>query len=362
MKNIFCLLLLTCTLATFAAAPAPRPPRPFDLNYTIELLPSSDQARVTIALGKSGELVRELNFRVDAKRYGGFTATGVFTQNAGKATWKPNGPGAKLSYLVKIDHPRHDGSFDARITPDWAIFRGDKVIPRMKTRMKKRATSNAKLYFRLPKGWTHLDTGWTRIIGGPFIIDSPDRKFDRPIGWMIAGKIGTRRDRIGMTEVAVAAPKGDPLDRMDTLTFVNFVWPEFENAFGKTPRKILIIAGGDPMWRGGLSASNSLFLHSERPLISENATSPLVHELVHVVTRITGEDRSDWIAEGLAEFYSIELISRAGGMSEERHEKAYEWLANWSRNVKTLRGERSTAEITATIANRSMTSCAHCAR
>ena len=101
------------------------------------------------------------------------------------------------------------------------------------------------------------------------------------------------------------------------------------------------------MWRGGLSAPNSLFLHSERPLISENATSTLVHELVHVVTRIRGKERSDWIAEGIAEFYSIELVYRAGGMSEERHEKVYRRLGEWSRSVRTLRSDDSSAEITA---------------
>ncbi len=347
MNFRYALLLLVLHLPVFAATPAPAAPRPFDLNYTIEPQPKTDQARVTIALGKGGDLVSELSFAVDARRFTSFTATGVFKNAGGKASWKPNGVGAKLSYLVKISHTRSNGHFDARMTADWALFRGDKVIPRIKARMKKGATSNAKLYFKLPAGWTHLDTGWLRIPGGPFLIDSPDRKFDRPIGWMIAGKIGTRRDQLGFTEVAVAAPKGDPLDRMDTLTMINFVWSEFESAFGKTPRKILIVGAGDPMWRGGLSAPNSLFLHSERPLISENATSTLVHELVHVVTRIRGEDRSDWIAEGLAEFYSIELIYRAGGMTDARHDKVFQGLKEWSGNVKTLRSDSSNAEITA---------------
>lgn len=347
MKQLLGCILLVCSLPLSAAPPTTPAPRPFDLNYTIEPLPKTDQARITIALGKGAEVVSELSFAVDPKRFTGFNATGTFKNTAGTASWKPNGAGAKLSYLVKISHTRSNGHFDARMTPDWALFRGDKVIPRIKARMKKGATSNARLYFKLPQGWTHLDTGWLRIPGGPFLIDNPGRKFDRPIGWMIAGKIGTRRDQLGLTEVAVAAPKGDPLDRMDTLTMINFVWPEFESAFGKTPRKILIVGAGDPMWRGGLSAPNSLFLHSERPLISENATSTLVHELVHVVTRIRGDDRSDWIAEGLAEFYSIELIYRAGGMTDTRHEKVFEWLAAWSSQVKSLRSESSSAEITA---------------
>ena len=352
MKNIFCLFLVVFTLPVFAATslaatPAPRAARPFDLDYTIELLTKTDQARVSIVLGKSGELVSALSFLVDGKRYSAFTATGIFNNSAGKANWQPNGVGAKLSYLVKISHKRSDGSFDARMTPDWAIFRGDKIIPAIKARMKKGATARAKVLIKLPPGWTSAETGWTRIHGERFAIDSPERKFDRPTGWMIAGKLGTRYDQLGTTAMFVAAPKGDLLDRMDALTLINYVWPEVESAFGKTPRKILIVGAGDPMWRGGLSATNSLFLHSERPLISENATSTLLHELVHVVTRISGEDRSDWIAEGLAEFYSIELIYRGGGMTDERHDKVYTWLADWSSEVKSLRSESSNAEITA---------------
>lgn len=352
MKNIFCLLLVVFTLpvcvsTSLAATSAPRAPRPFDLDYTIELLPKTDQARVSIVLGKSGELVSALSFPVDDKRYSAFTATGTFSNNAGRANWKPNGVGAKLSYLVKISHKRSNGSFDARMTPNWAIFRGDKIIPAIRARMKKAATSRAKVLIKLPPGWTSAETGWLRIEGERFAIDNADRKFDRPIGWMIAGKLGTRHDQLGTTEMFVAAPKGDPLDRMDALTTINYVWPEIEAAFGKTPRKILIVGAGDPMWRGGLSAPNSMFLHSERPLISENATSTLVHELVHVVTRISGEDRSDWISEGLAEFYSVELIYRGGGMTDERHDKVYTWLADWSGKVKSLRSDSSNAEITA---------------
>jgi hypothetical protein len=354
MKLILPALLsafLLLTLSSVAQAAPTAADLRFDLDYTVELLPRTDQARVHILLGQSGERVKEISFEFDAKRFSGFTASKGKLERVGKQVlWRPAGAGSQLSYLVRISRDRGDGAFDARMTADWAIFRGDRVIPSLRVRMSKGASSRARLQIKMPAGWTNVDTGWMRGSDGRFIIDNPERKFDRPIGWMVAGQIGTRRDRLGTTEVAIAAPKGDPLDRMDALTLINFVWPEFESAFGKTPRKILIVGAGDPMWRGGLSGPNSLFLHSERPLISENATSTLVHELVHVVTRIRGKDRSDWIAEGLAEFYSIELIYRAGGMTDERHEKVYQWLANWGGKVKSLRGESSNAETTARAA------------
>ena len=118
-------------------------------------------------------------------------------------------------------------------------------------------------------------------------------------------------------------------------------------AFGKTPRKLLIAGAPDPLWRGGLSAPNSLFLHADRPLISENGTSALLHELTHVITRIRGERYDDWIAEGVAEFYSVELQRRAGGISDSRYAITRRDLREWSRTVKTLRVKHSTGPVTA---------------
>jgi predicted metalloprotease with PDZ domain len=107
------------------------------------------------------------------------------------------------------------------------------------------------------------------------------------------------------------------------------------------PSKLLIVSAGDPMWRGGLSGPRSLFLHADRPLISENGTSTLTHELTHVITRIRGADGDDWIAEGMAEYYSIELLRRASLLSPARADKAQAWMVNHGRNVKTLTRNRS---------------------
>lgn len=334
------------------AAVSAQATKTFALDYTIELLPKQDQARVTMALGKGGERVTQLTLDFDARRYSGFKATGgqFAAVGAGKATWTPAGAGSKLSWLVRITRQRDAGDYDARMTADWALFRGDKVVPFIKARMKKGTESVARLRFVLPPGWSNVDTGWIRHSDGAFLVDNRERRFDRPIGWMVAGKVGTRRDRFGLTELAIAAPNGDAFDRMGAMTFIHFVWSEIEAAFGRTPPKILIVGAGDPMWRGGLSAPNSLFSHTSRPLVSENGTSTLIHELTHVITRIRARDRSDWLTEGLAEFYSVELVWRAGGMSDERRAKVYADLRDWGRGVKSLRTDRSSAEITARAA------------
>jgi hypothetical protein len=119
------------------------------------------------------------------------------------------------------------------------------------------------------------------------------------------------------------------------------------DAFGRMPAKLLIVGADDSMWRGGLSGPGSLYLHPDRPLISENGTSTLVHEMVHVAAGIRGERGDDWIAEGIAEFYSIELLRRSGLLSEARAERAFAWMRNHGRNVKTLHAAHSRGPRTA---------------
>jgi hypothetical protein len=198
------------------------------------------------------------------------------------------------------------------------------------------------LFVDLPAGWSNVDTQYLRSRdGASFVIVDPRQRFDRPTGWLIAGDVGTRREQIHGMEVSVGAPKGDPMRRNEYIAFINIVAPEMLAAFDSLPKKMLIVGAGDPMWRGGLSGPRSLYLHSERPILSENGTSTLIHELVHVVTRVRGEVGDDWIAEGLAEFYSIELMRRSGLLTEARADKAFDWMRNHGKAIKTLHAERS---------------------
>jgi predicted metalloprotease with PDZ domain len=70
-----------------------------------------------------------------------------------------------------------------------------------------------------------------------------------------------------------------------------------------------------------------------------------------MVTRISGvlEDDSsdDWIAEGLAEWYSVELMFRAGAMNRERRQQIMSRLSKRGEDVTFLRQARSTGAVTA---------------
>ncbi len=339
--------LLTATLLLGMSSPL-WAAKQVDLDYRVKFLPETDQAEVSLTLEK-GEVVQKLAFNLGSKGYySDFSADGTWTQDGPESgTWLPGKGKSSLTYKVRISHPRANDTFDARMTPDWVLLRGDDLVPSARLSKDDKVELVARLQFELPKGWNGIETGWPKVGENKFRIDNPSRQFDRPTGWILAGKIGSRRAQLGDTDVTVAAPVGEGMRRMDILTLLTFVWPEAQAVFPRDPAKLLIVGANDPMWRGGLSAPNSIFFHADRPLVSENGTSSLVHELVHVFSRIRDTDKSDWISEGLAEYYAIELVRRAGGMSEDRYQAIRKKLMGWSKKVDSLRTDDSTGPVTA---------------
>jgi hypothetical protein len=314
-----------------------------DLDYHVRLLPQSDRVEVRLTLAQ-GAAVRSLDFDLgDGSQYSDFKADGQWQLTAGKAArgvWRPTAEKASLTYRVKISHGRKNGSFDTRMTPTWALMRGDDLVPPARLDQQDGTELVSRLEFELPNGWQSVETAWPRIGKHKFRIDNVSRLFDRPTGWMLAGHLGSRRTRLGETEVTVASPRGQGMRRMDVLTLLTFVWPQVQAVFPRHPTKLLIVGANDPMWRGSLSAHESIYLNSRLPLVGENGRSPLVRELAQVFGRINDQQRSDWISEGFAEYYAIELVRRAGGMSDERYEDLHGKLVKDSQKVTSLRGEQ----------------------
>ena len=334
-------LLLLATASLHAAT--------YDIEWRLAFDAKTKTAQGSLTLGKGAGEVSAIDFNFPAA-YSQISADGKLERKGTRALWTPPAKGGTVRWRVRIEEQRANGAYRSYFPGDWAIFRGDRVFPSAKVRAAKGAESRARLVLDVPKSW-HQDTAYIAHPDGSFAVDDPDRRFDRPVGWMLVGDIGTRREIIAGTEVALGAPKDEGMRRMDMLAFLNYTLPAMKDAFGTLPPKIFIVSAPDPMWRGGLSAPRSLYLHLDRPMVSENATSTLLHELTHVVTRIRGEaDDDDWLAEGLAEFYAVELLYRSGGMTEARHDKTLAWLADWGKGVKSLRKDRSSAETTARAA------------
>jgi hypothetical protein len=343
--------LLSLSLPVWAA-------KRVDLDYHVTLLPQSDQAQVSLTL-EEGSAVRSLDLDLGDKGYfSDFHADGqwaIASAQAGegqRGVWRPATGKATLSYRVQISRHAPGGPlgkvhYDSRMTPDWALFRGEDLVPRARLDQQDGVRLQARLAFDLPSGWNTVETAWPRIGKNRFRIDNVSRLFDRPSGWMLAGNPVNRRTRLGETDVTVSAPRGQGMRRMEALTLMTFVWPKLQAVFPRAPGKLLVVAAADAMAREPRSAHNSIYLNANRPLINESGASPLLRELVQALGRIQVRDRSDWIRAGIADYYAVELLRRAGGMSEGRYQDWQSILTRVSRKVTTLRGDHVDPAMTA---------------
>jgi len=353
--------VLFCLVAVSGVAA----PSTYRIDYQVAFEPAQKAARVSIAYKPGTARVSSLRFRMSEKRYSAIEGDGKIVREGDMLTWTPPRAGGRLHYRYAIDHRRGGGGYDARITPTFAIVRGDDLVPPVTVRATRGALSQARLRAVLPAGWSGFETAWHPLPEvTAFAVDNPDRDFDRPTGWVMAGDLGVRRDLIeveaggcidcghrtcgkGCVALSVAAPKGDAVRRNDILGIAHAEVPMMYDAFGPLPQKILIVSAGDPMWRGGLSGPRSLFLHSDRPLISENGSSTLIHEMVHVATRLRAVSGDDWIVEGIAEYYSMVLLNRAGLLSDARLARGIAWMRRHGKGVKRLHTDRSSGPRTA---------------
>jgi predicted metalloprotease with PDZ domain len=73
----------------------------------------------------------------------------------------------------------------------------------------------------------------------------------------------------------------------------------------------------------------------------------MLHETVHVGLRLVAESGADWIVEGLAEYYGLEMLRRSGTISNERYRTAHATLQSWGRGTRELCAERSSGSNTA---------------
>lgn len=319
---------------------------PYRLHYEVTLRPFEDRAHVVLDMREGAQHVRWMRFHIEPGRHSGFEGDGGIERDGEYVTWTPPDDGGRFTFSVPINRLRDSGEFDARMTETWAVFRGDDLVPPARVRQRKGAEADATLRVNRPNGWSFI-APYDEREDGLYEIEHADRSFDRPTGWMAAGNLGVRWETIEGISVAVAGPVDQGVRRLDMLAFLNWNLPYLGDLVGEMPGRLLVVSASEGMWRGGLSGPRSLYLHADRPLISENGTSTLMHELVHMAAGLRGARGADWIVEGLAEFYSLELMRRSGTITENRFEKAMEHLESWSSEVEDLGVRHSTAAVTA---------------
>jgi hypothetical protein len=302
--------------------------RDYRIHYGAEFRPDTGVAAVTIRVDQARGELRRLTLTLPSDRYRDFAGSGVAVGTDGTVVWDVPRRGGELHYLHAVDHRRGGDGFDARLTANWGILKADRLFPPMRARTVQGAESEASLGFTGPPGWL-FQTRYGRV-RDRLAFDDPARRFDRPTGWMIVGHIAARREEIAERYVLVTSPAGENFRHNDVMAFLTWNLPVLVELLPSFPDRLLIVGGGAEMWRGGLSGAGSLYVHRDRPLISQNGTSPLLHELVHVGSRLSGKAGGDWIVEGLAEYYGIETLRRSGTVSVARHAFAFASLDRWA--------------------------------
>jgi hypothetical protein len=318
----------------------------YQIVYGATLDPKTGQAHASLTIKQPRRLVRSVELLMPSDRYLNIRPSSRIEIDGDRVTWRPLKKGSTLHFDFVIDHRRQNGSQDARITDTWALLKLDYLFPRAKARVVKGATSEATLKLVAPKGWA-IETPYGRGVGQILDASNPHRLFDRPLGWLLAGELDVRRDNVGDRLISVASPIGSDLKTNDVLAFVRWNMPSLIEVFPEFPQRLLIVSGSQDMWRGGLSGVDSLYLHSDRPLISGNRTSAMLHEIFHVASGLHGKAGADWIVEGLAEYYSLAILLRSGGISERRFNEAFDTLAQWSAETQCVATDRSQGEQTA---------------
>jgi predicted metalloprotease with PDZ domain len=344
-----CIAILIGTVNNAWADSDVDPAKVYQLVYEATLDPGTGHAHVSMSLTQHRQLVRSVSLLMPEDRYLNVRPTSQFERSGDRVIWRPLKKGSTLHFDFLIDHQRPDGARDARITDTWALLKLDHLFPGATTRVIKGASSEASLKLVAPQGWS-IETPYGWGTKKTFDVSNPHRRFDQPRGWLLAGELGVRRERISGRHVSVASPLGTGLRANDLLAFLRWTLPSLVDIFPDFPNRMLVVSGSQDMWRGGLSGRASLYIHPDRPLISGNRTSAVLHELFHVASGLRAKTDADWIVEGLAEYYSLTLLLRSDGISQFRYNKSFDALARWSAATPCVAKDRSQGKHTARAA------------
>jgi hypothetical protein len=338
-------LRLGAGFALALVAPAGATAAEYRVSYDALIVPSTRSAQVRVSVAQSSGELRRLRFRIDPERHRAFEgAAGVVVEHD-QVEWIVPAQGGVLQYEFGIDHLRDAAHYDARCAADWAIFRAGDLFPPAAAVTKVGAVSKADLQIRGPEGWSVV-TRWAPT-KGRIPLEAGGRRFVRPTGWVTAGRrLGVVREKVAGVRVTVAGPAGQGLRRLDILALLRWTLPELDEILGGLPERLLVVGAGDPMWRGGLSGPGSFFVHADRPLITPDVTSPILHEVLHSTLRVRAATGDDWIVEGLAEYYALDLLVRSKTIGRSRHDRALADLARKGRRASSLTTDSASGPVT----------------
>jgi len=332
--------LLLMTALPAAADTVATPKETFSVDYVVTVT-NRHSAVATVRWELVGiDEIRELRLHYDPKRLDHFEGSGRLEPIDGGLRWIPAGPYAHLTYHAHIDHVRGQHQrYDSYADGNWIVTRARDLFPRVaiscETREGERPSSRARLIFRLPPGWQSA-AALPALGKGTYQLREPGRLLDRPHGWFALGKLRLDHREIAGMMIQVARAPGSALSPPDLFRLLETTLPDLSKLLHAQPATVLVVSAPDPMWHGGISGENSFYIHGKRPLRTADKTSPYLHELFHVLQPYKPAADADWIEEGLAEYYSLELQRRSGLVDPAAYARAlgyFQRFGKWNVNL-----------------------------
>ncbi len=338
---------LLCLLALTAAAQEDATSR-YDLTCEATLRPERGEIDVSLVLGEGAEQVHWLRLSPrDGRHLDLATSDGSLERQADdRWLWEPPDEGGRLRYRFVVDKPRDDKGYAALATPTWMLFKLDDLMPSMTSKNKKGARSTTRIRLFLPAGW-ELALPFALEPDGSFVFDNPNTWVDRPRGWVMAGHLDTVEGDFEGMRCIVAGPAGVEVRAARRLALIEAVAEESRALFGPLPERLLIVSAEDPLWLGGLSGRRSIYIHARRHEVDDDGTWSLIHEWFHAATRNRTSEDGDWISEGLAELYAVELPLRSGLIDAAGAADAFARIEAKGEGVEDLLVRSSTGKVSA---------------
>lgn len=320
-----CLSALSSPLApTLAADTATK--STYSIDYVVRISkqnPSVAEVRWELA---GIDEIREIRLGTARGEFSDLRASGQLEIGPDGARWQPGAPYGHLTYRARIAHVRGQHQrYDSYSTADWIVTRARRIFPSIAVDYHARPgplpKSRARLIFRLPAGWRSA-TIFEPAGDNAYRLEDVDATLCRPRGWFALGSIAVSQQEIADLMIRVALVPGSKLRAGALFELLGTTLPAMKRMLSPRAQTVLVVSAPDPMWHGGISGQASLFMHGDRPLRTPDKTSPYLHELFHVLQPYTPAPDADWIEEGLAEYYSLELQRRAGAIDAEAFTRA----------------------------------------
>ena len=335
----------------------------FSVNYDVFIKRETlETPRIQMTI-RGGDEIKDVTLVLEKDRYRHFRGDGTLTQLGSDIVWTPTGLVSRLEYESVLPHERRKGLYDSYGEKTWFITRTNDLFPHLIISYLKTAKSETRIRFHLPKGWQAIAAMPESTDGAYRARSAPDYRYEWPTGWLIFGDVVTEHAKARDVIITFAYPqsfvgpektpstggksvRGEKFRAKikNAIEIYEKVIPLMADFMPAYARHFLVVYGKTPMWRGGLSGEDSLFINWRIRNLSHDFSSTLIHEYFHVCQGFKKDKRDgDWIVEGLAEYYSLRLLWEAGVITKEQFKTGvslYETEGRWGINLSRSSDKR----------------------